>query len=345
MPSHVLDIPANYAAFLASLQERIRGAQVRAVLSVNRELVLLYWQIGREILSQQDAQGWGAKVIDRLSQDLRQAFPEMKGFSARNLKYMRAFAEAWPDEQFVQEMLAQITWYHNVALLEKLDLPPDRVWYARKAIENGWSRAILVHQIDTKLHERLGSAQSNFARTLPAPQSELAQQLLKDPYTFDFLSLGEEAHERDLERALIEHLRAFLLGLGLGFAFVGNQYHLEIGGQDFYLDLLFYHFRLRCFVVVDLKIGTFQPDDAGKMNFYLSAMDDLLRGEQDQPSIGLILCREKNRVIVEYALRDLGKPIGISAYQLTRALPEGFRGSLPTIEDLEAELSQNQETV
>jgi predicted nuclease of restriction endonuclease-like (RecB) superfamily len=345
MPSSELEIPANYAALLASLQERIRGAQVRAALSVNRELVLLYWQIGREILIQQDAQGWGAKVIDRLSQDLRQAFPEMKGFSARNLKYMRAFAESWPNEQFVQEVLAQITWYHNIALLEKLDLPPDRIWYAHKAIENGWSRNILVHQIDTKLQQRLGAAQSNFAATLPAPQSELAQQLLKDPYTFDFLSLGAEAHERDLERALIEHLRAFLLELGLGFAFVGSQYHLEIGGQDFYLDLLFYHFRLRCFVVVDLKIGAFQPEDAGKMNFYLSAADDLLAGAQDQPSIGLILCREKNRVIVEYALRDLSKPIGVSAYQLTRALPEGFRGSLPTIEDLEAELSQNQETV
>ena len=230
-------------------------------------------------------------------------------------------------------------------MLEKLDLPPDRIWYAHKAIENGWSRAILVHQIDTKLQQRLGAAQSNFATTLPAPQSELAQQLLKDPYTFDFLSLGAEAHERDLERALIEHLRAFLLELGVGFAFVGSQYHLEIGGQDFYLDLLFYHFRLRCFVVVDLKIGAFQPEDAGKMNFYLSAADDLLAGAQDQPSIGLILCREKNRVIVEYTLRDLSKPIGVSAYQLTRALPEGFRGSLPTIEDLEAELSQNQETM
>ena len=345
MPSSELEIPANYAALLASLQERIRGAQVRAALSVNRELVLLYWQIGREILIQQVAQGWGAKVIDRLSQDLRQAFPEMKGFSARNLKYMRAFAEAWPDQSFVQQVAAQIPWFHNCVLLDKLSSPEEREWYARKAIENGWSRASLVHQIDTKLHMRLGSAQSNFATALPAPQSELAQQLLKDPYTFDFLSLGAEAHERDLERALIEHLRAFLLELGLGFAFVGSQYHLEIGGQDFYLDLLFYHFRLRCFVVVDLKIGAFQPEDAGKMNFYLSATDDLLASAQDQPSIGLILCREKNRVIVEYALRDLSKPIGVSAYQLTRALPEGLRGSLPTIEDLEAELSQNQETM
>ncbi|HSN78056.1 MAG TPA: PDDEXK nuclease domain-containing protein [Anaerolineae bacterium] len=342
MPTQMLELSPHYAVLLASLQERIRSAQTRAVLSVNRELVLLYWHIGREILIQQDAQGWGARVIERLSQDLRQAFPGMKGFSARNLKYMRAFADAWTDEQFVQEVLAQITWYHNIALLEKLDLPTDRTWYARKAIENGWSRNILVHQIDTNLRQRLGGAQSNFERTLPAPQSELAQQLLKDPYTFDFLGLGEDAHERDLERALIEHLRSFLLELGMGFAFVGNQYHLEVGGQDFYLDLLFYHFRLRCFVVIDLKIGAFQPEDAGKMNFYLSAVDDLLGGEQDQPAIGLILCREKNRVIVEYALRDLSKPIGVSAYQLTRALPEGLKGSLPTIEELEAELTPDQ---
>ena len=343
MPFSELEIPFNYAALLAGLQERIRGAQVRAVLSVNRELVLLYWQIGREILAQQGAQGWGAKVIDRLAQDLRNAFPEMKGFSARNLKYMRAFAEAWPDEQFVQQVVAQLPWGHNVRLLDRIADQAERIWYAHKAIENGWSRNILVHQIDTRLHERLGAAQSNFARTLPAPQSELAQQLLKDPYTFDFLSLGAEAHERDLERALIEHLRAFLLELGIGFAFVGSQYHLEIGDQDFYLDLLFYHFRLHCFVVIDLKSGAFQPEDAGKMNFYLSGVDDRLRGEHDQPAIGLILCREKNRVIVEYALRDLSKPIGVSAYELTRALPEGLRGSMPTIEELEAALSPDQE--
>jgi predicted nuclease of restriction endonuclease-like (RecB) superfamily len=337
-----LSLPTNYKVLLDALRERIRSAQVRAALSVNRELVLLYWQIGREILIQQDAQGWGARVIDRLSQDLRQAFPGMKGFSARNLKYMRAFADAWPDEQFVQQVAAQMPWFHNCVLLDKLSAPDEREWYARKTIENGWSRSILVHQIDTNLRQRLGSAQSNFERTLPAPQSELAQQLLKDPYTFDFLGLGEEAHERDLELALIEHLRAFLLELGMGFAFVGNQYHLEVGGQDFYLDLLFYHFRLRCFVAIDLKIGAFQPEDAGKMNFYLSAVDDLLRGEQDQPAIGLILCREKNRVIVEYALRDLSKPIGVSAYQLTRALPAELKGSLPTIEELEAELTPDQ---
>lgn len=301
-------------------------------------MVLLYWQIGREILAQQAQHGWGAKVIDHLSQDLRQAFPEMKGFSPRNLKYMRAFAEAWPEDEFVQQVAAQIPWFHNCVLLDKLSSPAEREWYARKTIENGWSRNILVHQIDSRLHLRLGEAQTNFAHTLPSPQSELAQQVLKDPYVFDFLNLGEAAYERDLERALLEQLRSFLLELGLGFAFIGSQYHLEVGGQDFYLDLLFYHFRLRCFVAFELKIGEFLPEYAGKMNFYLSALDSTLRGEQDEPSIGVILCRAKNRVIVEYALRDLSKPIGVSAYQLTQALPESLKGSLPTIEELEAEL-------
>lgn len=262
----------------------------------------------------------------------------MKGFSARNLKYMRAFAAAWPEEQFVQQLAAQIPWFHNCVLLDKLEAQTEREWYARKTIENGWSRNVLVHQIESKLHLRLGEAQTNFSRTLPAPQSELAQQILKDPYIFDFLDLGEEAHERDLEQALLEQLRSLLLELGLGFAFVGSQYHLNVGGQDFYLDLLFYHFRLRCFVAFDLKIGEFKPEYAGKMNFYLSALDERLRGEQDQPSIGVILCRTKNRIIVEYALRDLSKPIGVSAYEWTQSLPESLKGSLPTIEDLEAEL-------
>ncbi len=331
-------LPSNYTLLLASLRQRIHSAQTQAALSVNRQLVLLYWEIGREILAQQTAQGWGAKVIDRLAQDLRDTFPEMKGFSPRNLKYMRAFAAAWPEEPFVQQVAAQIPWFHNCVLLDKLSLPSEREWYARKAIENGWSRNILAHQIDSQLHRRLGMAQTNFAATLPPPQSDLAQQILKDPYTFDFLGISEEAHERDLQRALLDHLRAFLLELGLGFAFVGSQHHLEVGGRDFYLDLLFYHFRLRCFVVIDLKIGEFQPEYAGKMNFYLSALDSTLRGEQDQPSIGLILCRAKNRIVVEYALRDMSKPIGVSAYQLTQALPESLKGSLPTIDELEAEL-------
>jgi predicted nuclease of restriction endonuclease-like (RecB) superfamily len=253
---------------------------------------------------------------------------------------MRAFAEAWPDDPFVQQVAAQMPWFHHCVLLDKVKDRPEREWYIRATVEHGWSRNVLVHQIESGLYHRQGKALTNFDRTLPAPQSELAQQILKDPYNFDFLTLGPDAHERELERGLIEHVRAFLLELGVGFAFVGSQYPLEVGGEEFRLDLLFYHVRLRCFVVIDLKMSDFRPEFAGKMNFYLSAVDDLLRHSDDQPSIGVILCKSRNRVIVEYALRDTSKPIGISEYQLTAVLPEELRGSLPTIEDLEAELSQ-----
>ena len=332
-------IPENYDDFLRDLKERIRSAQVRAALSVNRELVLLYWQLGQDILTRQRQQGWGAKVIDRLARDLQKEFPDMKGFSPRNLKYMRAFAEAYPNEQIVQEVLAQITWYHNIALIEKLKSPEERLWYAQKTVEHGWSRNVLVHQIETGLHRRLGAALTNFDRTLPKPQSDLAQQLLKDPYNFDFLSLGEEVQERDLERALVNHIRDFLLELGVGFAFVGSQYHLEVEGDDFYIDLLFYHLRLRCYVVIDLKMKEFQPEYSGKMNFYISAVDDLLRHPDDQPTIGIILCRGKKKTVAEYALRDLNKPIGISTYKLKNSLPQTLQGNLPTLEQLEIELN------
>jgi predicted nuclease of restriction endonuclease-like (RecB) superfamily len=328
-------IVEGYDDFLRDLKERIRSAQVRAVLAVNRELVLLYWQIGRDILIRQQQQGWGAKVIERLSADLRSSFPEMKGFSLRNLKYMRAFAEAYVEEPNVQQVVAQIPWGHNVRILDRVKDPTERLWYVQQTIQYGWSRNVLVHQIESGLYHRQGKATNNFDRTLPQPQSELAQQLLKDPYNFDFLSLGKDARERDLERALIDHIRDFLLELGVGFAFVGSQYHLEVGGQDFYIDLLFYHLRLRCYVVVDLKMSDFQPEFSGKMNFYLSATDDLLRHQDDQPSIGIILCKSKNQTIAEYALRDLNKPIGVSAYQLQNALLEQIKSSLPTIEELE----------
>jgi len=310
---------------------------------VNGELVLLYWQIGREILERQKQQGWGAKVIERLSKDLRSAFPEMRGFSSRNLKYMRAFAELWSDEQFVQQLAAQIPWFHDCVILDKAKTPEEREFYIQKTIENGWSRNALVLQIESRLYERQGKAITNFNLTLPAQQSDLAQNLLKDPYNFDFLTLGEAAHERVLENALLENLRKFLLELGVGFAFVGSQYHLEIGGQDFYIDLLFYHLRLRSFVVIDLKMRSFAPEDAGKMSFYLSVIDDVLRHEQDQPTIGLILCKTKNKVVAEYALRGMTKPIGVSEMQLLEALPENLKGSLPTIEELEAELNIKDE--
>jgi predicted nuclease of restriction endonuclease-like (RecB) superfamily len=334
----LLELPAGYAAILADLKDQIKSARLKAGLAVNRELVLLYWRIGRQILKQQHEEGWGSKVIERLSLDLRREFPEMKGFSPRNLKYMRRFAEAYQDETIVQEVLAQITWYHHITILEKVKEPDERDFYIRGTISHGWSRNVLVHQIESDLFDRQGRAQVNFERTLPAPQSELARQILKDPYNFDFLTIGKEAQERDLETALLSHLQEFLLELGVGFAFVGSQYHLELGDKDFYIDLLFYHLNLRCYVVIDLKISEFQPEHAGKMNFYLSAVDDILRHPQDEPSIGIVLCKGKNRVIAEYALRGIDRPMGIAEYQLSKILPEDLKGSLPTIEELEAEL-------
>ncbi len=333
------DAIAGYDELLRDLKVRIEQAQVRAALAVNSELVLLYWSIGRDILMRQQQQGWGAKVVDRLAADLHRAFPEMKGFSRTNLLYMRAFADVYTDEQFVQQVVGQIPWGHNVRILDQVKDSQAREFYIRQTIQHGWSRPVLEMQIESNLYQRQGGATTNFERTLPAPQSDLARQLLKDPYNFDFLTLGQEAHERDLERGLIEHIREFLLELGVGFAFVGSQYHVEVGGQDFYLDLLFYHLNLRAYVVIELKVTEFKPEYAGKMNFYLSAVDDLLRHEQDQPSIGIILCKTKNKVVAEYALRDTQKPIGVSSFQLTESLPEKLQGSLPTIEELEAELS------
>ena len=327
----------SYSAFVGDLKQKIIAARHRAGLSVNRELVLLYWTIGRDILGRQEREGWGSKVIDRLAEDLCRAFPEMTGLSARNLKYMRAFAEAWPDGEFVQQVVALLPWGHNVRLLDAVKAPDERAWYARQAIEHGWSRSVLVHQVDSNLFGRQGSALTNFSRTLPSAQSELAQQILKDPYTFDFLSRGPDMLERDLERGLIEHLRALILELGKGFAFVGSQYHLEVGGQDYYLDLLFYHLRLRCFVVIELKIEDFKPEFAGKMNFYLSAVDAQLRHEHDQPTIGIILCKGRNEVIVEYALRDTSKPMGIAQYRLSPALPPQLQQDLPTVEEFARE--------
>jgi len=331
-------LPPGYAEFLADLKERIRRARVKAALSANRELILLYWEIGRMILERQKKEGWGSKVIDRLAQDLRREFPDIRGFSARNLKYMRAFAEAYPDKEFVQQVAAQIPWFHHCVLLDKVKDPAERIWYIQQTIEHGWSRNVLVHQIESGLYHRKGKAITNFDRTLPAPQSDLAQEMLKDPYVFDFLGLTEGIRERELERQLIARIRDFLLELGVGFAFVGSQVHLEVGGEDFYLDLLFYHLKLRCYVVIELKTGEFKPEYAGKMNFYLSAVDDLLRHPDDKPSIGIILCKSKNKVIVEYALRDTNKPIGVSSYRLTRALPEDIKGILPSVEELEREL-------
>ena len=363
--------PKEYATFISELKDRIRVARSKAFLSVNRELIGLYWHIGRAIVERQRKEGWGESIVDRLSTDIQREFPKIKGFSPRNIWRMRAFYLAWTEEilnlaqaareigntqqtrpgtesdpAIVPQAVAELPWSHNVILVEKLNDPRERLWYAHQAVEHGWSRAMLVHWIDSDLYGRQGKAVTNFRRTLPPPQSDLAEEALKDPYVFDFLTLDTEAREREIERGLLVHLREFLLELGVGFAFVGQQVHLEVGEEDFYVDLLFYHLRLRCFVVIDLKTKPFTPEDAGKMNFYLSAVDDRLRHPDDMPSIGLILCKPKssNRLIAEYALRDMSKPIGVSQYQLSRALPSDLRSSLPTIEALEAELSRVEPT-
>lgn len=316
--------PAGYSDWLTDLKGRIHAAQQRATLAVNRELVLLYWPIGHDILTRQAEQGWGSKVIDRLAQDLRAAFPRMKGFSLRNLKYMRAFAEAWPSSEFVQQAAAQLPWGHNVVLLDKLPGPETRRWYITQAIENNWSRNSLVMQIENRLLERSGKAVSNFESHLPKPQSDLARESLKDPYRFDFLSLALDAQERDIENALIKHVTDFLLELGAGFAFV---------------DLLFYHLKLRCYVVIELKAGKFRPEHLGKLSFYLAAVDAQLKHPQDGPTIGLLLCKSKNEVVAEYALRDNNRPIGVAEYQLVESLPAELRTSLPSIEQIERELA------
>ena len=335
--------PQGYADWLAELKNRIHTAQQRATLAVNRHLVLLYWQIGRDILARQAEQGWGAKVIDRLAHDLRTAFPEMKGFSPRNLKYMRTFAEAWPDAEFVQEVLAQLPWYHQLALLDKLKTDDARRWYVHKAIEHNWSRNVLVMQIETRLLERQGKAITNFDQRLPKPQSDLARESLKDPYRFDFLGLTDEAQEREIESALVHHVTQFLLELGAGFAFVGRQVLLDVGGEEFFIDLLFYHLKLRSYVVVELKAGKFKPEHLGQLSFYLTAIDAQVKNEQDSPTIGLLLCKSKNKVVAEYALRDNARALGIAEYKLLKDLPEPLQTSLPTIEQIERELGGGNE--
>ena len=330
---------SDYGHLLEDLKARIRTAQVRAALSVNRELVLLYWSVGRRILDAQKAEGWGTKVMDRLAADLRSAFPDMRGLSRSNLKYMRAFADAWPEEPIGQQAVGQIPWGHNVVLLEKLKDAEERLWYARAAVEHGWSRNVLVIQIESRLYARQGRALTNFERALPAPQSDLARELLKDPYNFEFLTLDADAAERELEKGLVDHIRKFLLELGAGFAFVGSQYPLEVGGDDYYIDLLFYHLKLRCYVVIELKTGKFKPEYAGKLNFYLAVVDDKLRHPDDAPSIGLILCKDKNQMAAEYALRGTTAPMGVAEFRVTETLPEALLGALPTVEQIERELS------
>ncbi|MCE9583295.1 MAG: PDDEXK nuclease domain-containing protein [Planctomycetes bacterium] len=334
-------LPKSYAPLLAELKERVRTAQVKAALAVNTELIRLYWHIGKGILEAQKEQGWGAKVIDRLAGDLRAAFPDMRGFSPRNLKYMRSFAEAWTDPAIVQRVSAQLPWWHNVMLLSRLQGQELREWYARKAIQHGWSAPILDLQIETRLHEREGKAVTNFARTLPPGRSDLAQQLLKDPYTFDFLTIEGDAKERKVEKSMMDNVQKLLLELGMGFSFAGRQVRFEVGGDEFRIDLLFYHLKLRCFVVIDLKARPFEPEFAGKLNFYLAAVDEQMRHEGDAPTIGLLLVRGKrNRLVVEYALRTIASPMGVAEWTSTprEKLPKKLRDALPSVEQLEERL-------
>lgn len=335
------DMPADYAQWVADIKGRIHGERLRLVLSSNSVMVLLYWDIGQRILHKQVEQGYGTKVIDRLAADLRQAFPDMKGFSPRNLKYMRAFASAWSDQELVQRTVAQLSWGQNIVLLEKLTHDDDRLWYAARTLEHGWSRDMLSLQIRSQAHLRHGKAQNNFPANLPPPASDMAVQVFKDPYLFDFLGTDAPRREQQLEQGLIDHIQKFLLELGQGFAFVGRQVHLEIGDDDFYLDLLFYHLKLRCYVVIELKARKFEPGDGAQLGMYMTAVNRLLAHPDDKPTLGLLLVREKNRVLVEYALAGSTHPISVAEWetQLTRALPQELAGSLPTIEQIEAELS------
>lgn len=337
-------LPGNYSRVLEELKARVRSVQARAATAVNRELIALYLEIGRR-LAEQDT-SWGTKIVEHLAKDLKASFPEMRGFSRTNLFYMRQVYLAWADSnESVQQLVGQIPWGHNLALVSKIDDPDARTWYLQQTVAHGWSRAALTVQIESRLHARQGKALTNFERTQVPIHSDLAQQTLKDPYVFDFLALGDDARERELEQGLIDHIQRFLLELGVGFAFIGRQVHLEVGDEDFYIDLLFYHLRLRCYVVIELKAIPFKPEHAGKMNFYLSAVDDQMRHPDDQPSIGLLLCKSKNSLMVEYALRDLSKPIGVAEWEtrIVASLPEELKGSLPTVEDLEAELGRGSD--
>lgn len=324
----------EYISIVENIKQEITAAQYRAAVHVNADLLLLYHSIGCII---NDHKSWGNKFIDNLATDIKMSFPESKGYSVRNLKYMAKFAEAYPDREFVQQVVAQIPWGHNIVLMDKVSNPDERIWYIQKAIENSWSRNVLVHQIESGLYKRQVSAEkvSNFEHRLPSPQSELAVQTMKDPYVFDFIPFREDMLERDIEQALVRDITKLLLELGTGFAFVGNQYHLNVGGDDFYIDLLFYNLNLRCYVVIELKTGDFKPEYAGQLNFYLSAVDGILKKEHDNPSIGLLLCKSKNNLVAEYSLKDISKPIGVSEYKVTSNLPDDLEDQLPSIEDIQ----------
>lgn len=337
-------IPIDYLQWLTSLKTEIRQARLKASLSVNRELIHLYWQIGYKIVQQRANQSWGTKVIEQLAKDLRAEFPDMTGLSHSNLKYMARFAETWPDGVIGQQPVDQLPWGHNILIMTAIKEPTLREWYIKKTIENGWSRSVLELQIESAAHLRVGASQNNFERTLPAPQSDLARDIVKDPYTFDFLGITDASNERTIEKGLIAHLRDFLIELGVGFAFVGSQYKLNVEGDEFYIDLLFYHTKLHCYVVIELKNTEFKPDYTGQLNFYIAAVDDLVRDpKHDAPTIGLILCKSKKKTMVEYALRGVETPMGVSTYRTSPELPKELADLLPSIESLTEKLEQEMD--
>lgn len=342
----MLQHSSDYLDWLNNIKQRVVAARMRVALAANSELIRFYWELGSQIDEKQQHSQWGDKIIQQLSADLQKEFPEIKGFSTTNLKYCLRFYQFFAELQpspFGQQPVDQIPWGHNIQIFTKCTSLEEASFYINPTLEQGWSRDVLALQLKSRLHERAGKTISNFSRTLPAPQSDLAQQTLKDPYTFDFMQLTTPFNERDVEQQLTRHLTQFLLELGKGFAFVGRQYHLEIADNDYYLDLLFYHITLKCYVVIELKNKKFIPEYAGKLNFYLSAVDSLLKKDDDQPSIGLLLCRDKSNIEVEFALRDMNKPMGVSEYNLVENLPDNLKGALPTVEEIERDLLQMQE--
>lgn len=330
----------NYLQFIEEIKNEIRRQRVSVVLNANSSMIYLYWNIGKAILEKQENEGWGAKIIDRMAKDLKDAFPDMSGFSPRNIKYMRKFAECWPDFEIVQRVVAQLPWRTNIKLLDKLNNVESRIWYAYKTLENGWSSTILELQIQSCLMERSGKSVNNFEVALPPMDSDMANQIFKDPYLFDFLGTDVPRREVEIERKLTEHIQKFLLELGQGFAFVGRQVHLEVGGQDFYIDLLFYHLKLRCYVVIELKACDFEPGFISQLNMYQNAVNDILRHPDDKPTIGLLLVKGKNETVVEYSLSGYQNPIGVAEWksQIEKSLPAELRSSLPSIEEIEKEL-------
>lgn len=327
-----------YQNLFADIKQRILSSQLKAALSVNAEMIFLYWQIGNSIAQKQNEQGWSSGVIPQLAKDLKIEFPNHKGYSERNLGRMLAFYREYKDESILPQLVAKLPWGHNILLIEKIKDLKTRFWYAEKCVENNWSRDILHLQIKSNLIERQGKSINNFESTLPKPLSDLANQTLKDPYIFDFLTLDADFREKDVEKQLTHHITKFLLELGKGFSFLGNQYHLEVGNQDYYIDLLFYHIKLKCYIVIELKNTKFKPEYTGKLNFYLSAVDSLIKEESENPTIGILLCKDKNNIEAEFALRDINKPIGISEIQFVEKLPDNLKSALPTIEEIENEL-------